>query len=93
MPIGLGSGGTGSPCSARAQFPVIEADPSDLDVDGGGATEPLNGLRSDADDRKVLDRLELTAVVRADLELVTQTGRSDQKVEIANRPRTARLAR
>lgn len=54
MPIGLGSEGTGSPRSARAQFPAIEADPSDLDVDGGGATEPLNGLRSDADDLQLL---------------------------------------
>jgi hypothetical protein len=45
----------------------------------------LSGLRSDADDRKALDRLEMPAVVRADLELVTQTGRSDQQVEVADR--------
>ena len=37
------------------------------DMRGYGET----GLCSDADDRKALDRLEMPAVVRADLELVT----------------------
>ena len=37
-------------------------------LDGDGTLEPLSGLRSDADDRKALDGLEMSAVVRADLE-------------------------
>ena len=49
-------------------------------------TEPLTGLSSYTDERKALDRLEVAAVVRADLELVTETGRGDQQVEITNRP-------
>ena len=46
----------------------------------------LIGPSSDAEDRKTLDRLEVPAVVRADLELVTETGRRNQEIEVTDRP-------
>jgi len=87
MPIGLGSRAPGSFRSTRDPVPPrSRLTRPTWTLDGDRATEPLSGLRSDTDDRKTLDRLEVPAVVRADLELVTQTGRSDQQVEVADRP-------
>jgi hypothetical protein len=66
-------------------------------IDDLGAMNLNGGLKkSDVDDRKALDRLEMPTVVRADLEPVAQTRRCDQQVEVADRasllPKSSALA-
>jgi hypothetical protein len=71
MPTGLAQGELVAFAAHVPNAPQSRLTGPTRTLDGDGTTEDLSGLRSDADDRKALDRLEMSAVVRADLELVT----------------------